>query len=78
VAPNQENIREILLDGQTAMLFCSGDKVAFKKAVFRLAADKAMRMRLGERARVDIIARHYTWIDNAERVCALYNHESMA
>ena len=71
VAPDQPNIREILRDGETALLFAPGDAAAMWQAVRRLAADPALRARLGGAAKAEIAARDFTWEGNARRVVAL-------
>ncbi len=68
VAPDQPNIREILADGQTALLFDPDRPGALWEAVARLLADPALRARLGAAAREAIIARDYTWRGNAARI----------
>ncbi|MDE2515497.1 MAG: glycosyltransferase family 4 protein [Rhodospirillales bacterium] len=71
VAPDQPNIREILADGETALLFAPGDAAAMWQAVRRLAGDAALRTRLGDAAKAEIAARDFTWEGNARRVAAL-------
>jgi glycosyltransferase involved in cell wall biosynthesis len=71
-APDQANIREIVVDGESALLFDSGDAAAFREAVLDLARDKSLRERLGARARSAILERRYTWDENARRISALY------
>jgi glycosyltransferase involved in cell wall biosynthesis len=68
VAPDQENIREILRDGETALLFPPGNSDAMWQAVLRLAGDPDLRTRLGDAARQEIARRDYTWRGNARRV----------
>lgn len=70
VAPDQPNIREILAHGETALLFDPGQPAAMWQAVVTLAADPALRRRLGRAAREDLIRRRFTWRDNAARVVA--------
>jgi glycosyltransferase involved in cell wall biosynthesis len=70
VAPDQPNIREILTEGETALLFDPGQPEAMWRAVVTLAADPALRRRLGRAAREDLIRRRFTWRDNAARVVA--------
>ena len=70
VAPDQPNIREILRDGETAVLFDPAEPGAMARAIARLAADPALRQRLGEAARAEIARRDYTWRGNAARVVA--------
>jgi glycosyltransferase involved in cell wall biosynthesis len=68
VAPDQENIREILRDGETALLFDPSRPEAMWQAIARLAGDAALRQRLGAAARAEIARRDFTWAGNARRV----------
>jgi glycosyltransferase involved in cell wall biosynthesis len=70
IAPDQPNIREILTDGEDAVLFPAENEMALKQAVLRLAADANLRQRLGHAARKTILTRSYTWVSNASRVTA--------
>jgi glycosyltransferase involved in cell wall biosynthesis len=70
VAPDQPNIREILADGTTALLFDPAAPGAMWQAIRRLAGDRALRERLGAAARERAFARH-TWSGNARRVVEL-------
>jgi glycosyltransferase involved in cell wall biosynthesis len=71
VAPDQANIREVLTDGENALLFRPGDPAHFAAQIVRLCADQALRRRLGDAASATIDTRGYTWDDNARRVAAL-------
>lgn len=71
VAPDTENIREILTDGQDALLFDPAVDGALEAALERLCADAALRTRLGKAAHGTIAARSLTWDHNAERVVAI-------
>ena len=75
VAPDQPNLREVLEDGRTALLFDPEDPEAFWRAVLRLTEDAALRRRLGEAARAEILRRDLTWAGNARRVAALAEAE---
>jgi glycosyltransferase involved in cell wall biosynthesis len=68
VAPDQPNIREILTDGRTALLFDPDHDGAMWQAIARLVEDPALRRRLGEAAQREITLRDYTWRGNARRV----------
>lgn len=68
VAPDQENIREILRDGETALLFDPSRPEAMWQAIARLAGDAGLRQRLGAAARAEIAHRDFTWAGNARRV----------
>ncbi|HME24125.1 MAG TPA: glycosyltransferase family 4 protein [Acetobacteraceae bacterium] len=68
VAPDQENIREILRDSETALLFDPSRPEAMWQAILRLAGDADLRNRLGVAAGAEIARRDYTWAGNARRV----------
>ena len=68
VAPDQPNIREILADEATALLFAEG---GMGEAVARLVGDAALRTRLGLAARAELKRRDYTWAGNAARVAVI-------
>jgi glycosyltransferase involved in cell wall biosynthesis len=70
VAPEQPNVREILSDGETAILFNPEDPAALWRAIRSLAADPQLRERLGRAARLALEAHDYTWQANAARVTA--------
>jgi glycosyltransferase involved in cell wall biosynthesis len=62
-------MREVLVDGENALLVPAGDLDAWTHAVDRLAADAALRERLASRAFEDFHER-YTWAKRSERVLA--------
>lgn len=70
VAPDQPNIREVLEDGVTALLFDPAQPGAMWQAIARLAGDAALRARLGAAARAALERRDYTWQGNAARILA--------
>ena len=74
VAPDQPNIREVLRDGETAVLFSPDEPGAMWRAISRLADDAALRQRIGLAARQEIAQRNYTWQGNAARVVAWAEH----
>jgi glycosyltransferase involved in cell wall biosynthesis len=71
VAPDTENIREILTDGEDALLFDTAGDGALETALARLCNDPALRVRLGESAHQTITTKSLTWDRNAERVAAI-------
>jgi glycosyltransferase involved in cell wall biosynthesis len=73
VAPDQPNIREVLVDGETALLFDPAAPDTMWTAIRRLAADPPLRGRLGAAASAEVARRGYTWRANAERVVAWAN-----
>ena len=71
VAPDTENIREILRDGENAVLFAPDTEGAMEDALLTVCADGEMRGRLGVAARAVIAAKSLTWASNARRVVAI-------
>ncbi|MCH8969091.1 MAG: divergent polysaccharide deacetylase family protein [Planctomycetes bacterium] len=71
VAPNKPNIREILVDGETAVLFDPDNPISFPSAIARLISDPYLREEIGSAARKIIIERDLTWEHNARRIEAI-------
>lgn len=71
VAPGSANVRELLADGESALL-CPGDENPSAEdlgaAVLRVARDPDLRVRLGAAARRSLLERGYLWEENARRV----------
>ena len=78
VAPRQDNIRELVDDGDQAMLFEPGDADSLTVALSRLVEDRDLRSRMGVRARAAIRERRYLWTHNAETVLNLVASETAA
>ena len=70
VAPDQPNLREVLTDGENALLVPANDGEALLGAMVRLASDPEECARLGAAARRTIEEDKLTWTANAERVLA--------
>jgi len=75
VAPDQPNIREILEDDRTALLFDPASPDTLWDAVMRLVHNPELRVRLGRAARQEVQQRDLTWPANARRVTALIEME---
>jgi glycosyltransferase involved in cell wall biosynthesis len=71
VAPDQPNIRELLEDGVTAVLFRAGDKESLRAALERVVGDPVKRRQIGERGLQSVFERGLLWRANAERALAL-------
>jgi glycosyltransferase involved in cell wall biosynthesis len=71
IAPDQPNIREVLEQGRTALLFDPANPEAMWQGIETLARDAALRVRLGAAARKEVLRRDFTWAGNARRVFAL-------
>jgi len=71
IAPNVPNIREILDDGHSALLFDAVDLSQADAAIKRLIDDPKLRSKLGGAAKAAITERGFTWEDNAERIISI-------
>ena len=71
VAPDRPNIREILSNEVTGLLFAPGNSEEFKKALCRAVADHGLRESTGRRAWEAVQERRYVWVENARRVLEL-------
>lgn len=76
VAPDTANIREILSNGEDALLFNPRDERTFAAAIMRLARNPELRATLGAAARARLLAQGLTWANNACRVAALIRSTS--
>ncbi|MHC4516530.1 MAG: glycosyltransferase family 4 protein [Planctomycetota bacterium] len=72
VAPDQPNLREIVDDDKTAVLFPPGDVSMLGKCLSGLAQDPARRHRIGAAGRQLLLDRDWTWAGNARRVIAAF------
>lgn len=72
VAPATPNIKEVLTDGQNALLFNPNDRTGLEEAVQRLCSDEQLRERLAADAAATIQTRGLTWQHNARRVVELF------
>jgi glycosyltransferase involved in cell wall biosynthesis len=68
IAPDQANIREILTDGENAVLFNPKEPGALWRAIRHLASDPQLREHLGLAARRTLDERDYSWEGNASKV----------
>ncbi len=71
VAPDSDNIREILRDGHDAALFDHSDAEAFAAGIDRVLSDADLRARIEGNIVQTVHERGYTWEANAQRVVAI-------
>lgn len=71
IAPDTENIREVIADGQNAVLFQPDLEGSFQRALAQLCQDGDLRQRLGQAAHDTIVNQGFTWAQNAARVGAM-------
>lgn len=72
VAPDKDNIKEILEHEKNGYLFEADDTAAFLKATEYLCQDDVLRQRLAQQARETISQKNYTWLNNAKVVTGLF------
>ena len=70
VAPDQDNLREVLNDGENALLVPPEDGDALREAMVRLVTKPEDCARLGRAARRTIEEDRLTWDANVDRVLA--------
>ncbi len=68
LASDLPSTAEVVRDGESALLCPPGDAAAFADAIARLADDPALRARLADQARQEVL--HYTWDARAARIRA--------
>jgi glycosyltransferase involved in cell wall biosynthesis len=71
VASRLGQIGEVLKHDESALLLEPGDAAALANAIQQMAQSKALRTRLGEKAR-EVVVSNYTWAHNAQRVINAY------
>ncbi len=71
VAPDTENIREVLTHERDALLFDPAEDGALESALLRLCTDVTLRAELGCSAHQTISSKSLTWSSNAKRVVAV-------
>ena len=69
IAPEQENIKELLDDGIDAILFREGNLTG---AISELVDDSRLRERISCNARKKILERNLTWVGNASKILSIY------
>jgi glycosyltransferase involved in cell wall biosynthesis len=67
VASDLPSTQEVVRDGETALLYATGDTVALAAALSRLYHDAELRERLGAAAR-ELALGHYTWDARARTI----------
>lgn len=71
VAPDRDNIREVLRHGVDGLLFEPGNPDSLARQIDRLVADPGLRATLGAAARQLISRRDFTWLHNAKVVTSV-------
>ncbi|MET0012471.1 MAG: glycosyltransferase family 4 protein [Sedimenticola sp.] len=73
LAPDKENIREILTDGINALLFEPGNDDDFTDKLLRLCNSDSLRLKLSKGALDLIEDKELYWDSNVERIIEVYN-----
>jgi glycosyltransferase involved in cell wall biosynthesis len=71
VAPDQQNIREVLTDGKDALLVDPKSPTAMTDATLRLCRDEELRTRIGAEAKNTLSSKGLYWSTNANRIVCL-------
>ncbi len=71
LAPDSENIREILTHGEDAFLFNPARPRALEDALTQIIAFPELRQHMGRAAKAKIVSAGLTWQHNADRVARL-------
>ena len=66
-------MREVLRDGETAVMFRAGDSVDLARAMRVVIEDEFLRRELGRRAREEAV-RNYTWDKHVERILKAFQN----
>jgi len=72
LAPDRENLREILAHDRSALLFDPDDRQDLEAQLDRLLRDQKLRKRLGQEARATLDRLELTWEHNARRVVGIF------
>lgn len=71
IAPDQQNIREVLTDETDSLLFSPDNFMEAEWAIIKLSNDADLRSELGMAGKKLIESHHYTWDSNAGRIADL-------
>lgn len=72
LAPDQPNLREVITDGATGLLFARENAEALAVQLGRCVRDRAFAARVGAAGRDLLERERYTWTGNAERIVKVY------
>ena len=68
MAPRQENIQDLLREGEEALFFSQGDAASMADALTTLVNNREEAARIGRKGREAIERRGYLWTENARKV----------
>ncbi len=71
LAPDQPNLRELVVDGDSALLFTPGNVDALASKLLAMLGDRTLGPRIGRRGHERLQQQRWTWDGNAERVAAI-------
>lgn len=71
VAPDKENIKEVLTGNVDVVLFKQGDTNDLLDSIELLCENDELRNKIGDKARQTLFDKGYTWETNARRVCEI-------
>ena len=72
IAPDTDNIKELLVDNENALLFDISDSESFSERLITLLKSVELRKTLGKNAANTIKEQSLTWLNNGKRITALF------
>ena len=76
VALDQANIRELIIPGETGVLFTAGDSDALRDRIAEMIADRGRSRSIGAAGRASLLANNWTWNGNVQRVMQAFEEVS--
>lgn len=73
IAPDKDNIKEILEHGKNGYLFSADSNESFLSGIEELCRNAELRRSLATGARASIFERNFTWRNNAETIVELFD-----
>ena len=73
LAPNMDNIKEILTADKNALLF--DNEVDFQEKLIHLCRSSDLRKKIGDNAKVTIEEKGFYWLENARKVVGIFKNK---
>lgn len=75
LAPDMDNIKEILTANKDALLFYSEDD--FKEKLIQLCESEQLRKQLGDQAKETISEKRFYWLENARKIVEIFKSKKL-
>jgi len=70
LAPDMDNIKEILTANKNALLF--GNEIDFQEKLIHLCRSSELREKLGDNAKVTVEQKEFYWLENARKIADIF------